>query len=392
MNLHTTIGEELWASISAAYDGHRFTHAILDALHHLSNVLRDRAGVDGDGAALVGQALSGDQPRLKLNSLQTESDKNIQRGVEQILRGIYLGIRNPRSHEQSSDTQADADAIIHFIDFILRLLNASQAAFTVESFLQRVQDPEFVESARYAELLVSEIPKLKLADAAIAAFRTRKKIELKRLRHLVPTLLGKLDTNQLSRYLDVVSEEFRTASDESSIRTGLQMLTPEVWPQLAELPRLRIENKLINGLKSGEVLSNGKTTEPLSTWSNNFLKSFSGKSEALGALVTKLEGTSGPGRNYVSKFFLHYIHELPTKPWETARTIRALVSAVIADDENVTQQLISAVHQYPEEWQKQLTEGLKSKTDEDNPGTYLNDGTPFLSSPAKADFDDDIPF
>lgn len=392
MNLQTTIGEELWASVASAYDGDQFTHAILEALHHLSNVLRDRAGVDGDGAALVGQALSGDQPRLKLNSLQTESDKNVQRGVEQILRGIYLGIRNPRSHEQSSDTKADADAIIHFIDFILRQLNASQAAFTVESFLQRVQDPEFVESPRYAELLVSEIPKLKLADAAIAAFRTRKKIELKRLRHLVPILLGKLDTNQLARYLDVVSEEFRKATEESSIRTGLQMLTPEVWPQLAELPRLRIENKLINGLKTGEVLPNGKTTEPLSTWSNNFLKSFSGKSEALSILMAKLEGTSAPSRHYVSKFFLHYIHELPVHPWETARMIRALVSAVIAEDENVTQQLISAVHHYPEEWQKQLAQGLKEKTDEDNPGTYLNDGTPFLSSPSKSEFDDDIPF
>ena len=392
MNLQTTIGEELWASISAAYNGERFTHAIIEALHHLSNVLRDRAGVDGDGAALVGQALSGDQPRLKLNSLQTESDKNIQKGVEQILRGIYLGIRNPRSHEQSSDTQADADAIIHFIDFILRLLNASQATFTVESFLQRVQDPEFVESPRYAELLVSEIPKLKLADAAIATFRTRKKTELKRLRYLVPTLLDKLDTNQLARYLDVVSEEFRTATDELSIRTGLQMLTPEVWPQLAELPRLRIENKLINGLKAGLVLASGKTTEPLSTWSNNFLKSFTGKSEALNALLEKLEGTSSPGRHYVSQFFLYYIHELPTKPYEIARTIRALVSAVVADDANVTQQLITAVHLYPEDWQKKLAEALKDKTDKDNPGTHLNDGTPFLSSPTKADFDNEIPF
>jgi hypothetical protein len=90
--------------------------------------------------------------------------------------------------------------------------------------------------------------------------------------------------------------------------------------------------------------------------------------------------------------FLYYIHELPTKPYEVARTIRALVSAVVADDENVTQQLITAVHQYPEDWQKQLVEALKEKTDEDNPGTYLNDGTPFLSSPSKADFDDDIPF
>lgn len=392
MNLQTTIGDELWTSIAAPYEGERFSHAVLEALHHLSNVLRDRAGVDGDGAALVGQALSGDQPRLKLNPLQTESDKNVQKGVEQILRGIYLGIRNPRSHEQSSDTKEDADAIIHFVDFILRLLNASQATFTIESFLQRVQDPEFVESVRYAELLVSEVPRLKLADAAISVFRTRKKIEVKRLRHLVPTLLGKLDTNQLARYLDVVSDEFRVATDESSIRTGLQMLTPEVWPQLAELPRLRIENKLINGLKNGEVFASGKTVEPLATWSNNFLKSFTGKSDALSALLLKLESTSGPGRHYVSKYFLHHIHELPTKPWETSRTIRAIVSAVAAEDENVIQQLISAVHHYPEDWQKQLAAALKDKTDEEDPGTYLTDGTPFLSSPSNAEFDDEIPF
>jgi hypothetical protein len=170
------------------------------------------------------------------------------------------------------------------------------------------------------------------------------------------------------------------------------MLTPEVWPQLAELPRLRIENKLINGLRSGEVLPTGKTSEPLSTWANNFLKAFSGKSEALGAILTKLESTNAPGRHYVAKFFLHYLHELPTKPYETSRTIRALVTAVNLDDENVTEQLISAVHYYPEEWQKQLAEALKEKTDEENPGTYLNDGTAFLSSASKPDFDDDIPF
>jgi sulfur relay (sulfurtransferase) DsrC/TusE family protein len=329
---------------------------------------------------------------LKLNPLQSETEKNVQRGIEQILRGIYIGIRNPRSHEQAEDTREDADAIIHFLDFLLRQLNASQAAFSIESFQQRIQDPEFVESSRYAELLVSEIPRLKLADAAISIFRTRKKVELKRLRYLVPMLLGKLDTNQLARYLDVVSEEFRTATDEFTIRTGLQLLTPDVWPQLAELPRLRIENKLINGLRSGEVLPSGKTISPLATWANNFLKAFSTRSEALGVLLAKLEGTSATERHFVARFFLHYLHELPTKPYEINRAIRAIVAAVQNDDENVTEQLISAVHNYPEEWQKKLAEELKEKTDEENPGTYLNDGTPFLASASKAEFDDDIPF
>jgi hypothetical protein len=31
-------------------------------------------------------------------------------------------------------------------------------------------------------------------------------------------------------------------------------------------------------------------------------------------------------------------------------------------------------------------------TSEENPETFLDDGTPFLSSPSKDEFDDDIPF
>ena len=63
-----------------------------------------------------------------------------------------------------------------------------------------------------------------------------------------------------------------------------------------------------------------------------------------------------------------------------------------ADDENVSQALISWVRSFPTEWQKKLADELKDKADEENPGTFLDDGTPFLSSPSNAEFDDDIPF
>ena len=155
MNLQPAIPAPLWAAISGAYEAKNYSHAILEATYYLSNVLRERAGVDGDGAALVGQALGGDLPKLRLNAFQTESEKNIQKGFEQILRGVYIGIRNPRSHEQTTDDKETADAIIHFLGYVVILLNASKEAFTIESFVERVQDPEFVDSKRYAELLIS---------------------------------------------------------------------------------------------------------------------------------------------------------------------------------------------------------------------------------------------
>ena len=210
MNLQTHVPEPLWAVVASAYETENYSHAILGATYFLSTVLRDRAGVDGDGAALVGQALGGDPPKLKLNSLQTESDKNVQKGFEQILRGIYVGIRNPRSHEQTVDDKETADAVIHFIGYVIGLLNASKEAFTLDAFVERVFDTEFVESERYAELIVAEVPKLRLGDALISLFRARRKGELRKLRYLISKMLSALSPNQLSSFLAVVSEELRS--------------------------------------------------------------------------------------------------------------------------------------------------------------------------------------
>ena len=330
-----------------------------------------------------------------MNSLQTDTERNIQKGLEQLLRGIYLAIRNPRSHEQVTDTKEVADAVLCFLDYLLGLLNASQQAFTPESFVSLALDPELVESARYAELLTSEIPALKRGDALIALFHNRRRGDLRKLRFLVASLIGQLSDNQLSSYLAIVSEELRTTTDEAAIRTALQMLTPELWPRLAEVARLRIENKLIAGLRAGEVLESGKATQALATWSSAFLKSFSLRDEAATTLLGKLEDTDGDDRHYVVKFFMRQLPEVITTDGSINRCVRAIASAIKDGDENVRQALIGAVRVYPQEWQSKLATALCEETDPDNPAVILDDGTPLLSSPTKEDFplgDDEIPF
>lgn len=392
MNLQTAIPDKLWTAIANAYEAENYSHAILEATYHVSSVIREKAGVDGDGASLVGQALGGDDPKLKLNALQTESQRNVQKGYEQILRGIYLGIRNPRSHEQTTDNKETADAIIHFLGYVVGLLNASKEAFTIEGFVERVFDSEFVDSARYAELLVEELPKLRLADALVAIYRARRKAELRKLRFLIPKLIGSLSPAQLASYMNVVSEELRTATDDQTIRTSLQMLTPEVWSNVSELPRLRIENKLVSGIRQGEVSATGQTKQPLATWSNSFLKAFSTRADAASALISRLDDQDPDARHYAAKFFMRVLPDVMTSPSQTTWCIRAIVSAIEADDANVRSSLISAVLAYPQEWQSKLAEALKAKTDEENPAVYLNDGTPFLSAPTKDETDDDTPF
>src|SRR5215510_3045405 len=115
MNLETSIRGDLWNAIRSSYESRNFSSAVLDAIHYLGDLIRERTALETDGATLIGQAFGGESPKLQVTKLRTESERNVQRGIEQILRGIYQGIRNPRSHEKHSDIEADAVAIIVFI-------------------------------------------------------------------------------------------------------------------------------------------------------------------------------------------------------------------------------------------------------------------------------------
>ncbi|CAB3788351.1 hypothetical protein LMG28688_02671 [Paraburkholderia caffeinitolerans] len=390
MNLQTHIPEALWEAIRVAYEAENYSHAVLEATYFISSLLRERAGVDGDGSALIGQALGGESPKLRLNALQTESDRNVQKGYEQILRGIYIGIRNPRSHEPTQDTQETADSIICFLGHLVDVLSASKDVFTVATFMGKVQDPEFVESQRYAELLVAEIPTLRLTEAVIALFKERRTLDLGKLRFLIQALLDALSPTQVNNYLTVVSDEFRTTTEDAAIRTALRLLKPEFWQNLQELPRLRIENKLIAGIKSGVVEPSGKTSSPLATWSNNFLCHFSLRKEAARVLVSRLEDSDPNARLYVVRYFFSWLDEVLLEPNHISRAVRAIANAVKNGEEQIRGKLINSVTVLNTDWQKRFADALESETDPDNPGVLLDDGTPLLSSPANDD--EDIPF
>ena len=61
------------------------------------------AGLTEDGDALIGKAFSIHDPYLVMSDLGSESGRNDQKGLMQIYKGAYLGIRNPKSHTLPHD-------------------------------------------------------------------------------------------------------------------------------------------------------------------------------------------------------------------------------------------------------------------------------------------------
>ncbi len=381
MNLQTQIRPELWQSISSTYEAKNYSAAVLDAMHHVSNLLRDKTGADGDGVALVGQAFGGDSPRLRVNKLQTETEKNIQKGIEQILRGLYLAIRNPRSHEQIEDSQSNADSIICFVDYLLGYINQSEEPFTVQKFLDAVLDSDFVASHEYARLLASEIPINKRLDTLIEIYRHKSEQDGSKLAYIVLAITNDLNDDQKSQFLDVVSEELRIVKDETTIRRTLQILPPQMWKNIREIPRLRIENKLVGEIKKGQAYANKtQTSAPLGTWAQRLLPHFTIKIQAAEVLLDKLEDVDENDRRYVTKFFMGVLPVAMSTKLQQARCINVICTAVRNGDVEITTALINHIDSYPSEWQRKIVENLKDLTDSESPAIYLSDGTPFLKS------------
>ena len=316
MNIETVLDERLWLAIQSTYNDRNFTGAVMDAIYFLSDLIRDKTGLQSDGTTLAGQAFGGKSPRLKVNKLQTESEKNIQAGLEQLLRGLYQAIRNPRSHGKHTDKQNDSDAIIMFINFLVDVIDQSKTPFTKSEFLKRVFDSQFVQKERYAELLASEVPQKHRLEVMLDVLRNRETGEGGKLKYFVSALLPKLTKEDKTDLYSAISDELKVAEKDSTIRTILHIFPKDCLSYLDETARLRTENKLIQSINEGRFDSRTRKAAggQLGTWAMDRCGHFLLKDELISTLTAKLRSSNPQEHAYVFYYFWDELVKLAKPP------------------------------------------------------------------------------
>ena len=132
MEIQKEIEPELYEAIKIHYEAGLYSNAILDAIKELTELIREKAKLDGDGANLVGQAFGGTSPPIKISPMQKASEVDEQRGFEQLLRGLYIGIRNPRTHEIYTDKKDSCDAIVLFVNYLISIIRSTHSFFVLD--------------------------------------------------------------------------------------------------------------------------------------------------------------------------------------------------------------------------------------------------------------------
>jgi len=87
-----------------------FFHAVFEATKGLAERIRELAGVEADGAALIDQVFSIEKPILAINSLQTATERSEHKGFAALLKGCFAAIRNPLAHEPKILWEGEDDA------------------------------------------------------------------------------------------------------------------------------------------------------------------------------------------------------------------------------------------------------------------------------------------
>lgn len=108
-----------------------YFHAVLEATKSLSDKLHARTGLSGDGAPLADQVLSLGQsamPFLAFNSLRTESEQMEQKGLLNLMKGLFGTFRNPTAHAPKISwnvTEQDALDLLTMASFLHRRLDSA---------------------------------------------------------------------------------------------------------------------------------------------------------------------------------------------------------------------------------------------------------------------------
>jgi uncharacterized protein (TIGR02391 family) len=308
MNLETRLLPPLWEAVRASVEARNFSSSVLDSIHHLSEVIRERSGLEGDGVALVGAAFGGSAPKLKVNRLQTESDENVQRGVEALLRGVYQAIRNPRSHGAHQDDERSATAIILFVDHLLRIVDQSRAPFSMSAFTAKVFDTAFVPKMEYAQLLTREVPETRKPAVARELFTRRSEGEAINTASFLRVLLTTMKPEEVDDIYELMSEELAVTDEDDTLRFVLTAIEGYDWPRLAEASRMRAEHKLIASMKSGRYSSRNKKclAGNLGTWATRITAHLRLSGDLWRAVAGLLEGNAEQS-DYAFTFFTPHI-------------------------------------------------------------------------------------
>lgn len=131
--LHTMLGQRQAHELVLAYCRPEllrsdYYEAVFEAIKGLGSRLRELGGHDLDGPKLVESTLEGADPLIRLNAGRSQTERDEQRGVALLTKGLFAAFRNPAAHEpriEWSMSEQDALDVLGTLSMVHRRLDSA---------------------------------------------------------------------------------------------------------------------------------------------------------------------------------------------------------------------------------------------------------------------------
>ena len=235
--------EILKESIKTHYENKDYTEVVRDALLCLTSEIRKKSDLtDSDGVDLINKAFSEKQPLIKINKLETTTDKNKHRGIMDLSKGLIEYFRNPMSHSKQEYSKKVADAILVLLDeVILEEIIGSKSINSIEDWYLEITNDLFPNTERYAKSLISAIPKNKYYELAVMLYKNRNNIT-KLKDKIIDELVNNLSEEEFKDYCEVIENDLFGNITENDVISSLKFISTNIWNKLSDLAKSKVED------------------------------------------------------------------------------------------------------------------------------------------------------
>ena len=244
------MNEVLKESIKMHYENKDYTEVIRDAILCLMNEIRKKSDLqDDDGVDLINKAFSEKKPLIKVNKMQTQTEKNKHRGINDLSKGIVEYFRNPMSHTKQNHSKEIADALLVIIDkVLLEEIMQSKSINSIEDWYLEVTSELCPNTNRYARNLADNIPNNKVYELIVQLYKNRENLKYEKIT-IINELIKKLSEEEFTEYCSIIENEIFGKSQEEDIVKILNFISEKVWQNFNNLSKVKIEDMVLEDIK-----------------------------------------------------------------------------------------------------------------------------------------------
>lgn len=254
MQIEKRLRDDFWKAIQAHYSNGDFTEAVRDAFFFTTELLQELSGIDKDNSKLIDSTFLGNNPIILVNKNETTTEKDIQQGIGFALKGLIQATRNPMSHKKTEIPQADAEAILLYMNYLINIIKSNDSTTTVEGITELIFDEDFTDTKEYAELLIKKIPTKKRYDLLMEIYNRREELPNTSSQAFIATLIDALSKNEKSAFIRAVSNSLMKCKNDQRLYSYIQLFMEKTFYEVDRLVRLRIENLVFRSINAGEMV------------------------------------------------------------------------------------------------------------------------------------------